>query len=300
VQLPFPWTDYPDAASFDDAWCALARSAGARATQAGTSVEGRPLRRFEFGNPRGPTALLTALVHGIEFIGALALFEFVQRLAGGSELLRHANLVVLPIVNPDALAANTARLAHGRRAFRRGNARGVDLNRNFPRASARVPLHPFAGSRFRASPHYMGPHPVSEPETEAVCATARATRPAVSLGFHSFGELLLYPWAHTRRPNPRRARYERVGARLRDGVPGARYQVKQATQWYATVGDLDDWLDEELGTLAFTVEVSRPMASRANRFRALDPFAWMNPVRVEPVTTELAPGLDALLTEALA
>jgi hypothetical protein len=33
----------------------------------------------------------------------------------------------------------------------------------------------------------------------------------------------------------------------------------QATEWYSTVGDMDDWLDAEYGTLAFTVEVSRPM-----------------------------------------
>ena len=74
----------------------------------------------------------------------------------------------------------------------------------------------------------------------------------------------------------------------------------QATDWYATVGDLDDWLDAEHGTLAFTVEVSRPMRFFANMRRLSNPFAWQNPVRVGPSVVGIAPGVDALVREALA
>jgi predicted deacylase len=301
--LPSPWSEYRDATSFDEAWCALARKAGARVSEAGTSVEARPIRRFDFGRGGGPTILLTGLVHAIEFIGSVALFDFVRALTttrAGEELLGSTRLVVLPIVNPDGLAANTGRMSAGRRAFRRGNANGVDLNRNFPPLTARRPLHPFAGSRHGIAPHYAGPFAFSEPETRAVRDVALATRPAVSVGFHSMGELLLYPWAFTARPNPKKARYERVGSAFRNALPRAPYRVMQAVSWYSTVGDLDDWLDAELGTMAFTVEVSRPMARLADVRRALDPFAWMNPTKVEPATSNLTPGVHALLREALA
>jgi hypothetical protein len=300
--LPAPWGDYPDAQGFEEAWDSLAGQAEVRSTVAAVSVEGRRIRRIEIGPPGGTPVLLTGLVHGVELVGALALFEFVQGVIGGAfgELLRDARLVVLPIVNPDALHANSARLASGRRAFQRCNARGVDLNRNFPTQRDEVPMNLLAGSRWRFSPHYMGPHALSEPETRALRDVANEIRPRVSLGFHSFGEMLLYPWAYTSRPNPRRNVYERAGRAFLREMTGGSYRVMQATEWYSTVGDLDDWLDAELGTMAFTIEVSQPMRYLSNLRRMSNPFAWLNPVEVTAELRGIAPGIDALLREALA
>jgi hypothetical protein len=299
MDIPLHWGAYPDLVTLERAWDELAARGGERMSVVGHSVEGRPLRAFELGREGAPTVLLTALIHGVEVIGSLALYGFVQSLVEERDpLLDDARLVVMPIVNPDAVARNSARLAAGKIAFMRGNARGVDLNRNFPRVTARAPTHPFAGSRFRSSPHYAGPHALSEPESCAVAEVARKARPAVAVGFHSFGGLLLYPWAHTRLPNPRRARYERVGKRFRGALPT--YDVMQAMQFYPTIGDLDDWLDAELGTMAFTVEVSRPrlrplVATR----RVLDPFCWMNPSDARNAVAEVVPALRAMSDEAL-
>jgi predicted deacylase len=297
--LPRPWDEYPDAAGFRRAWDGLALQAGAQATLAGHSIEGRGIPRYDFG--QGVPVLLTGLIHGVELVGSLALLEFVRSLVERqAELLRHARLTVLPIMNPDALQANCDRLARGQRAFKRCNARGVDLNRNFPRLRPDMPRNPLGGSRYRLSPHYVGPRPLSEPETRAVANVVGETQPRVSVAFHSHGELLLYPWAFTARPNPRRDRYERAGRAFVRGLRGARYRVMQATDWYSTVGDLDDWLDAEHGTLAFTVEVSRPMRFFANLRRLSNPFAWQNPVRVAPSVAGIAPGVDALVRESLA
>jgi predicted deacylase len=299
--LPSPWHDYRDAEGFDNAWSALANDAAARVSVAGYSVEGRPIRRFEFGAPTGAPVLVTGLVHGVELVGSVALLEFVSSLVAdaGSELLQEARLVVVPVVNPDAFHGNCARIGAGRRAYQRCNARGVDLNRNFPRLRDRMPLNPLGGSRWRRAPHYIGPHPLSEPETRALRDIVDETRPRVSVGFHSFGELLLYPWAFTERPNPRRRSYERAGRAFVHALRGASYRVMQATEWYSTVGDLDDWLDAEYGTLAFTVEVSRPMRNLSNLRRLSNPFAWSNPIEVGPALTGIAPGVQALVREAL-
>jgi predicted deacylase len=297
--LPSPWHEYPDPFALQEAWQDLARRTGATESVAGTSVEGRANRRYELGT--GTPVLLTGLVHGVELVGALALLDFVRAVAeGAGELLRHAKLVVVPIVNPDALHANARLLAQGRRAYHRCNARGVDLNRNFPRLRARMPMNPLGGSRWRFSPHYVGPHPFSEPETMALRDVVEEVHPRVSIGFHSFGELLLYPWAFTTRPNPRRAQYERAGRAFVRGLRGATYRVMQATEWYSTVGDMDDWLDAEYGTLAFTVEVSHPFRRLANLRRLSNPFAWSNPVRLAPAVEGIAPGCHALVREALA
>ncbi|HEY2517938.1 MAG TPA: M14 family zinc carboxypeptidase, partial [Polyangiaceae bacterium] len=245
--LPSRLGQYPEAAQYERAWGALASEAGARASVAGHSVEGRPIPRYDFGRADGPAVLLTGLIHAVEFIGSVALLDFLTTLTKGprSEVLRHARLVVLPIVNPDSLHANTDRLASGQRAFRRGNANGVDLNRNFPGLARRDPFRPFAGSPYRISPHFAGPHPFSEPETRAVRDVVLDVRPSVSLGFHSFGNLLLYPWAFTAKPNPRVRKYEKLGGVFRGAQPRAPYTVMQARQFYSIIGDMDDWLDAE-------------------------------------------------------
>lgn len=300
--LPYPWHQYPDADGFQEAWSSLAAQTGARTSLIGHSVEGRPLHSYELGNPDGQAVLLTGLMHGVEIIGSVALLEVVRHLATSArgEVLRHARVVVVPVVNPDALHANCARLASGQRAFQRCNARGVDLNRNFPRLRKDMPRNPLGGSRWRRSPHYVGPHPLSEPESQALRGVADRLRPRVSVAFHSFGELLLYPWAFTTRPNPRRAKYERAGRAFTGALRGATYRAMQATEWYSTVGDMDDWLDAEHGTMAFTVEVSRPMWRLANLQRWSNPFAWSNPVDVGPAVYGVAPGVDALVQESLA
>jgi carboxypeptidase T len=298
--LPSPWQAYPDPAGFDEAWGGVAREAGARVRTIGASVEGRPIRSYELGAPAGEAVLLTGLMHGVEMVGSLALLSLVRHLVAEGGLLKHARVVAVPVVNPDALHANCARISAGRRAFQRCNARGVDLNRNFPRLRPDMPAHPFGGSRWKRSPHYVGRCPFSEPETRALRDIAEELRPRVSVGFHSFGELLLYPWAFTALPNPRKAKYDRAGRAFSGALRGASYRVMQATDWYATVGDMDDWLDAELGTLAFTVEVSRPMTRLANLRRLSNPFAWSNPVDVPGSVDGLAPGADVLVREALA
>ena len=177
---------------------------------------GRPLHRIELGRPGAPAVLLTALMHGVEWIGAVALLECLRALtapgAASERILARSNIVVVPIVNPDALYATSALLARGLPAWQRGNARGVDLNRNFPVQPVatpsrwglrpQAPWHLCSGSRRPLSPYYMGPAPLSEPESRAVHEVAAEVRPFLSLAFHSFGEMLLYPYACSRDPHP--------------------------------------------------------------------------------------------------
>lgn len=273
----------------------------------GTSVEGRPIHRFDLGPRDGVPVLLTGLLHGTEVIGSVALRALVARLRAGQcadaeHVAATARLTVLPVVNPDAHAENLGRLARGCAAYRRGNARGVDLNRNFPAVAPLAAWHPFAGSRRRWSPHYVGPAPLSEPESRAVVAVAEDVRPVVSLGFHSFGDMLLYPWAHTRSPHPKSAHYRRLGSVFSGALRGAPYVVDQATRLYPTSGDLDDWLDHRFGTDAFTVEVGTLDRRLWHPRRALNPFCWMNPTdpaAVDDAVDRLVSALLPLLRAAI-
>jgi predicted deacylase len=281
---------------------AVARAKGSESV-VGTSTQGRPLVRFDLGTPGRPTILLTALMHGVEVIGSQALLDVVVRLGNRFDpamqrLLAEAHWVVLPVVNPDAFFANMEKVARGDRAWQRCNANGVDLNRNFPRLTAKRLYHPFSGSRFKKSPHYTGPHALSEPETRAIFRVAHDTRPMLSLAFHSFGNLLLYPWAYTKRENDRADEYQRLGGAL-NGALANPYRVRQARQLYSVLGDMDDWLDAELGTLALTVEVGQPDVGWRDGRHLSNPFRWMNPVRVRDTVDNLTPGILALASAAL-
>jgi carboxypeptidase T len=295
--------DYPALPELEGRWRELVARLGGRESLVGRSVEGRPLWCFEVGAPAptAPAILLTALVHGVELIGSVALFDAVKALGrAGGLVLDEARLVVMPMVNPDALAANMDRLARGRIAFQRRNARGVDLNRNFPPVGRGRSWHPFAGSAFRFSPYHRGPHPLSEPESRAVAGVAARVRPRLALGFHSFGNLLLFPWAHSRAPNPRFSAYQQLAHAFVRGASAIPYRFRQAIDLYPTIGDLDDWLDDTCGTLALTVEVGGLDRRLLHPRRFVNPFCWMNPSAIGPTVSNAAPGVVGLMRSALA
>jgi predicted deacylase len=293
--------DYPTLGELEERWRGLVARLGGRESVAGQSVEGRPLWCFDIGAAEAPPILLTALIHGSELIGSLSLFDALQTLGRmRGPVLDEARLVVMPIVNPDALAANMDRLARGRIAFQRRNARGVDLNRNFPTVGRARSWHPFAGSSFRWSPYHRGPAPLSEPESSAVADLATRLRPRLALGFHSFGNLVLYPWAHSRAPNPRLPTYRRLGHAFVRAATSIPYRIRQAIDLYPTIGDLDDWLDDRFGTLALTVEVGALDRRLLDPRRFFNPFCWMNPLAIGPTVANSSPGVLGLMQSGLA
>ena len=293
--------DYLGLADFESRWRDLAARAGARESQAGVSVQGRPLWRFDLGSrdPSAPSVLLTALIHGVEVIGSVTLMDVVARLIAEGGAPEGARFVVMPMVNPDGFANNMDRLSRGYSAHQRKNANGVDLNRNFPIVGNARPWHPFSGSAYRMMPHYRGPHPLSEPESRAVHDVAMEIRPRLALGFHSFGNMLLYPWAHCRQANPRLPLYRQLAGGFSRALGNVPYRCRQAVDWYPTLGDLDDWLDVQFKTLALTVEVGGLDRRLLDPRRLFNLFWWMNPTRILSTVANVSPGVLGLLRAGL-
>ncbi len=144
---------------------ALAAPGSARAerVKVGESREGRPIVASRLGDPDSPRkAIVVGLIHGDEPAG-LAVTREIRRTWGPR--LSGVDLWVIDTFNPDGL-----------RRRRRQNARGVDLNRNFPyrwRANGR-----------RGSRYWGGTKPLSEPESRAVRKLVLRVRPAVTIWFH--------------------------------------------------------------------------------------------------------------------
>jgi protein MpaA len=127
----------------------------------GHSVDGRAIRPVVLGNPAAAhRVLVVGCIHGSEPAGMAITRRLIAAGApAGTEI------VVVPSVNPDGCARGT-----------RGNAHGVDLNRNFPSNWAAI------GSP--GSLQYSGPHPLSEPEARYSVALIKRLQPQITIWFH--------------------------------------------------------------------------------------------------------------------
>jgi protein MpaA len=177
----------------------------------GRSVEGRPITVVEVGDPSGTTVLVVGCIHGNEPAG-IAVAHRLERLSPSG-----LDLWIVPDLNPDGRAAST-----------RGNAHGVDLNRNFPYRWRR--LHGVYAS---------GPRPLSEPEARIAYRLILRIRPTVTVWFHQHLDLV---WA-----SGGRASVERRFARI-SGLPYHRLP--------ALAGSAIDWQNHRLAeTTAFAAEL---------------------------------------------
>jgi hypothetical protein len=139
-----------------------------RRVRLGRSVGGRAIEALVVGDSAAARkVLVVGAIHGNETAGVRVVRALWRGSApAGSELW------LLPSLNPDGEAAG-----------RRQNARGVDLNRNFPwrwRPLGR-----------KGDPTWSGPRRMSEPETRVLRALVRRIRPRVSIWFHQPLELVV-------------------------------------------------------------------------------------------------------------
>ena len=144
-----------------------AEAAPGRIETIGRSVEGRPIRAVKVGRPRAPIrVLVVGQIHGTELAG-----RAVTRRLRGFRPPRGVELWLIDELNPDGAAAGT-----------RQNARGVDLNRNFP-FGWRPMGQPF-------DTYHSGPQALSEPESRAAADLIERVRPRVTIYYHQMMRLV--------------------------------------------------------------------------------------------------------------
>jgi murein peptide amidase A len=143
----------------------------------GRSVRDKRLRAFNIGARSSPKRILVVgCIHGNECAGKAVLAK-LRRMPRP----KNYELWLIWSLNPDGEARST-----------RHNARGVDLNRNFP-----------AGWRSygdRWDTYYPGPRPHSEPETRAAMRFVKEHRPDVTIWYHQAMELVTRRKRHNRVP----------------------------------------------------------------------------------------------------
>ena len=169
-----------------------------------------------------------------------------------TRLVNEREIWVVPMVNPDGhtWSQQSAKFwRKNRRPAAPGKPGiGVDLNRNYD--------YHWGESGVSGSPSgdtYPGPNGFSEPETQAIKALFERERFQCSLTYHSYSELVLYPFAYARNvPNPALATYKELGAKM---ATFNKYKVINCTELYPAAGISDDWFYGVLKTIAFTFEM---------------------------------------------
>ncbi len=104
--------------------------------------------------------LLLATIHGNEVAGTPLLRRLAEHLAANPRIVEGRTVVLVPVANPDGMARGL-----------RNNARGVDLNRNFPAPN-------FSGRQGH------GVKPLSEPESRALHRLLERHRPDRVVSIH--------------------------------------------------------------------------------------------------------------------
>jgi murein peptide amidase A len=168
-----------------------------RVTTLGRSAKGTPIRAFELGDPAArEKVLVVGCIHGTECAGIA-----VARALDRQRLPADVDLWIIPNLNPDGFRRRT-----------RQNARGVDLNRNFP-AGWR------AGGR-RWDFEYPGPRPASEPETRIAMRLILRLRPRTTIWFHQPQDLVR-AWGESVPDARRYARLAGLSFRKLPWLPGS-------------------------------------------------------------------------------
>lgn len=141
------------------------------------SIEQKPIliREFLPDEPSSVRVLVVGGIHGDELSSVSIVFSWLRQLMAQPQLRYHWRLT--PSMNPDGLFQRRAQ---------RTNARGVDLNRNFPTPNWQAESTHYWVQRTRRNPRrYPGPEPLSEPESRWLYEEILEFQPDVIVAIHA-------------------------------------------------------------------------------------------------------------------
>ncbi len=171
-------------------------------------------------------------------------------------LLQTRDIWIVPSVNPDGSEFDISKSEYQMwRKNRRHNydgTYGVDLNRNYGYLWGTG-----GSSKQTSSDVYMGEAPFSEPETQVIKNFVESqSNTKILLSFHTFSELILYPWGHTFDPITDTKDKDTFVKMATTMATWNHYTPEQSSELYITSGDTTDWAYGEKGIFAFTFELS--------------------------------------------
>ena len=234
----------------------------------GRSVEGRPIWALRIGERRGSTRKVAFLGchHAREWISVEVPYLLAEHLLRESSSdpvqrwLQEGEVWIAPMVNPDGHEhTRTERLWRKNRRRNPDGSIGVDPNRNYGYMWGTLNVN--TSSHVPADETYVGPRAFSEPEVRAVRDLVARQLFGGVLTYHSYSQLILYPWGHTSRRIQDEADLRDVRGlaeemeRLIRKVHGTTYTAQQSSRLYPTAGDTTDWTYGEYDAPSLTIEL---------------------------------------------
>ncbi len=247
----------------------------ARIDTMGTSVEGRAIRALKISDGVSidedePEVLIMGCHHARELMSVevpLKLARYLldhyatdPRVAG---LVDSREIWIAPMINVDGHvyveqnhAGSSSTWWRKNRVHNLDGSYGVDLNRNY---GYQWGYDDIGSSPTPSSALFRGTAPFSESETRVVRDLCAGREFAMSLSYHSYGELILYPWGYAAINTIDNGLFAALGDSLsRDNGYTAGNAASGAI--YITNGDSDDWLYGDAAfkapVYAFTVELN--------------------------------------------
>uniref|UniRef100_A0A914XAY4 ShKT domain-containing protein n=1 Tax=Plectus sambesii TaxID=2011161 RepID=A0A914XAY4_9BILA len=242
----------------------------------GTTHEGRQIPLIKIGTSKAnkPAIWIDGGIHAREWISPAVVLYMINQLVTSydwdtrmRQLVDDLDWYIVPLLNPDGYEHSRSSTNPDIRLWRKnrsplicpqnqfssilgvGCCQGVDLNRNFDWHWGQT-----GSSTDPCSEIYQGATPFSEPETRAVRDFVSSRRGSIHsfLTFHSYSQILMYPFGHERRIYPQDVQELRstaldAASALRQ-LYGTNYVVGTgADTLYPASGGSEDWAKGKLG-----------------------------------------------------
>jgi carboxypeptidase T len=270
----------------------------------GRSIEDRPIWALRLGERRGSTRklLFMGCHHAREWIAVEVPYLLAQYLLEESgqspvqDWLSEGEIWVAPMVNPDGheYSRTTNRFWRKNRRPNPDGSFGVDPNRNYGYMWGTLDIP--TSSHTPSDSTYVGPRAFSEPETQAIRDLIGRERFRGVITYHSYSQLILYPWGFTEEPMFAEDvdHTVRLAGRMQEliqDVHGKFYTPQQSSDLYLTAGDTTDWTYGIYGMPSYTIEL-RPLTAEEGGF-------ILPPEQIQPTFEENLPAALAFIEEVL-
>jgi carboxypeptidase T len=271
----------------------------------GTSYEGRDLPVLKISDNAAtdeaePEVLFTCNMHAREHLTTEMCLHIIQRFTDGygtdptvTGFVDSREIFVVPNLNPDGTEYDISGGQYqGWRKNRQPNSDGTigtDINRNFPYKWGCCG----GSSGSTSAEDYRGPSASSATEVAALEAWVGGRQIKAHIDFHTFSELVLWPFGHTYdqvTEGMTQAEYNHfrdIGTRL---ASANGYTPDQSSGLYITDGDINDWMWGTHKVLTFCFEMY-PSGGGIDGFYPPDE-------NIVPQTTRNDGAVDILLTNA--
>lgn len=239
----------------------------------GKSFLGREIYVVKLGEG-SPVGIVQYAIHGREFITAELAFAHYRR------GIYKGSIWLIPLVNPDGALLSCRGLDSVEDACIRerllawnggsedfslwkANARGVDLNVNFPARWGKGEKN----EKKAGAENYIGEYPFSENETQALRDFTLEMKPDYTVSYHTKGEEIYWYFYQSSRTCPRDKGLAGVLSR------STGYPLGDAGE---SAGGYKDWCIQALKIPAFTVEAGKDSLSHPIREAGLEDIIEKN------------------------